>query len=660
MRAISVLLVEHTTADADSLVRELERSEWLVDHAVVDSERRLVEELAARAWHIVISDFAMPTLTALSALNIVKAADETLPFICVSGTAGEEAAVAVLQAGADDFLVKGKLARLSFAVERALRESAERKARREAESAMRRSEERLRAVIDSMGDTVFTVSVDLKHDRIFGRRATPSGFAGARLLGRGPLDIWGSVLGGAMQTAMRRALAGERTMHEWSIELSDTTLHYQTAYSALKSESGQIIGVVGTERDVTSQKLTDARLLAADRMASVGILASGIVHELKNPLAALAANVELALGEVNAWGELDMNTNLSLKTDLEASSEQRGFDRMRAELRDAHECSGRIRDVVNDLDVLSRSDVVEAVPVNIKAVIEDALRITANQTRHSATIVKRYTSVPCVLGNESRLGQLMRNLIMNAVQAIPPGSADHNQITLALSADPSGRVVIEVTDTGVGVDANVARRLFTPYFAVNPVGRGISLELAICQRIVSALGGRISARSGPSEGSTFRVELPSAHISAAPSDPAQPTPASVDHDVRRGRLLFIDDDTLVLKLLTRLFEADHETVATHSASDALTIVAEQKAFDLIFCDVMMPNTSGIAFFEKLAQIAPELSDRVVFMTGGAFNSVAQQFLAQVPNPHVAKPFDLAAIRALVQARVADRSDALLH
>jgi CheY-like chemotaxis protein len=75
---------------------------------------------------------------------------------------------------------------------------------------------------------------------------------------------------------------------------------------------------------------------------------------------------------------------------------------------------------------------------------------------------------------------------------------------------------------------------------------------------------------------------------------------------------------------------------------------------------MMPNTSGITFFEKLAQIAPEHSDRVVFMTGGAFNATAQQFLAQVPNPHVAKPFDLATIREIVKARVNDRNSATLH
>jgi CheY-like chemotaxis protein len=131
-------------------------------------------------------------------------------------------------------------------------------------------------------------------------------------------------------------------------------------------------------------------------------------------------------------------------------------------------------------------------------------------------------------------------------------------------------------------------------------------------------------------------------------------------NVRRGRLLFIDDDRLVLKLLTRLFESEHETVATLSANDALALVAQQQSFDLIFCDVMMPNTSGITFFERLEQVAPQLSDRVVFMTGGAFNAIAQQFLARVPNPHVAKPFDLAAIRALVRARVSMRETAVLH
>jgi len=656
MRAISVLVIEHSVADADLLVRELERSEWLVDHAVVTSERRLVEELARRSWDLVISDFAMPGLGAIAALNIVKSADEDLPFICVSGTAGEEAAVAVLQAGADDFLVKGKLARLSLAIERALRESTERKARREAESAMQRSEERLRAVVESMGDTVFTTDLELRHDRIFGRRATPSGVASTRLLGRNALEIWGEQLGAAMQAAMQRARGGERSMHEWSLELPDTTLYFQTCYTALKSESGKTIGVVGTERDITQQKLMDARLLVADRMASVGILASGIVHEIKNPLAALAANVELALSEVSSLAAAGGGT------------ERRLVDRLQAELSDADECSGRIRHVVNDLDVLSRTDSVEIKSVDLAGALETALRITAHQTRHCASIVRELGAVPPVLGDEARLGQLFRNLIMNAVQSIPPGDADHNRITITTSAQESEqRVVIEVRDTGRGMDPEVARRMFTPFSTAKPVGHGIGLGLAICHRIVSSLGGRISARSTPGEGSVFRVELPSAagaRESAAPTQAAArsaaPSRPPVERAARRGRLLLIDDDRLVLKLLTRLFEPEHDAVATLSASDALDIVCEQGPFDLIFCDLMMPNTSGMTFFEKLAKSAPEAADRVVFMTGGAFNPEAQRFLSNVPNAHVAKPFDLDAVRALVQKRIRDNDRTVLH
>ena len=648
MRAISVLVVENSAADAESLMRELERSEWLVDHAVANSERRLVEELAHRSWDLVISDFSLPGLHGLQALNIVKAADQDLPFICVSGTAGEEAAVAVLQAGADDFLVKGKLARLSLAIERALRESSERKARTQAESAVRRSEERLRAVVESMGDTVFTVDLELRHDRIFGRRATPSGFASTRLLGRTAVEIWGEPLGSAMQNAMKRALGGERTMHEWTVELSDASLHFQTCFTALRSESGNIIGVVGTERDVTLQKLTDARLLAADRMASVGILASGVAHEIKNPLAAIAANVELAVGDVTSLNE-------------NASAQQKpALQRLVAELADARESSARIRHMVQDLGVLSRGETDVTQPVDLHETIEAALRVTANQTRHAATIVRKFGSIPAVLGTEARLGQLLRNLIMNAVKAIPAGDANHNEIRITTHAggtDDAKRVVLEVADTGPSMNENTARRLFTPYFTTKPVGHGIRLELAICHRIVTSLGGTIAARSGGGTGNVFRVELPSANAAPEHKDAAPAHASSTPPSPRRGRLLLIDDDRLVLNTLSRVFEREHEAVATLSASEALKIVAEQGPFDVIFCDLMMPNTSGMSFYEKLAKTSPRVADKVVFMTGGAFSADAEKFLTQVQNAHVAKPFDLEQVRALVRSRIAGEAGA---
>jgi CheY-like chemotaxis protein/two-component sensor histidine kinase len=371
-------------------------------------------------------------------------------------------------------------------------------------------------------------------------------------------------------------------------------------------------------------------------------LASGVAHEIKNPLAAIAANVELAANDVTCLQEA-------------ASAGQKPvLQRLVAELADARESSARIRHVVQDLGVLSRSDSDITKPVDLHEVLETALRVTANQTRHAASIVRKYGSVPAVLGNEARLGQLFRNLIMNAVKSIPAGDANRNEIritTQVSGAENAKRVVIEVADTGPSMDENMARRLFTPYFTTKPVGHGIGLELAICHRIATSLGGSIVARGGTGTGNVFRVELPSAGVPAPQhadvTQSVEPSPTT-----RRGRLLLIDDDRLVLNTLSRVFEREHEAVATLSASEALTIVAEQGPFDLIFCDLMMPNTSGMSFYEKLAKTSPRLADKIVFMTGGAFSADAEKFLMQVRNAHVAKPFDLEQVRALVRSRIA--------
>jgi len=650
MRAISVLVVERSPAEAAPVIRELERTEWIVDHQIVSNERRLMEELSDRKWDLVISEYSMPGLHALTALNLVKAEDESLPFICVSSNSGEEAALSLLQAGADDFLIKGKLARLPLSIERAVRDASERKARREAELAAQRSEARLRAVIESMGDTVFTVDLELRHDRIFGRRATPAGFASTRLLGRTPLEIWHAPLGTAMQAAMKRALTGERTLHEWSVELPDATLHFQTCLTALKSESGQTIGVVGTERDVTQQKLTDARLLAADRMASVGMLASGIAHEIKNPLAALSANVELALGEA---------ANVSRTVN---GAQQAAIERLLAELTDADECSDRIRHVVHDLDALTQIEVPPTTAVDVNAVLETALRITDNQTRHAAKIERRFSQVPRVLGDDARLGQLFRNLILNAVSAIPSGHADINRITLTTGTSTVQQVtqtIVEVADTGHVMNPDHARKLFSALFSSKPIDPSVGLGLAIAHRIVHSLGGRISARSEPGIGNVFRVELPSAPADVNLVQATAPQPDGIGTQSRRGRVLIIDDERLVLKTLARFFEPEHDTVTTTSASDALTLISEQGPFDLIFCDLMMPNTSGMKFLSMLRDKAPELTDKVVFMTGGAFDDEAQRFLDSVQNAHVAKPFDLQAVRTLVRQRINDNDRKLL-
>jgi CheY-like chemotaxis protein len=296
-------------------------------------------------------------------------------------------------------------------------------------------------------------------------------------------------------------------------------------------------------------------------------------------------------------------------------------------------------------------------------VLVSALRITDNQTRHAAKIERRFGQVPRVLGDDARLGQLFRNLILNAVSAIPSGHADVNRITITTSTSTvqqNTQTVVEVADTGRVMNPEHARKLFSALFSSKPIDPGVGLGLAIAHRIVHSLGGRISARSEPGIGNVFRVELPSAPMEMDLEQAMDPQPDSASSGVRRGRVLIIDDERLVLKTLARFFEPEHDTVTTTSASEALTIVAEQGPFDLIFCDLMMPNTSGMKFLSMLRDKAPELVDRVIFMTGGAFDDEAQRFLDSVQNAHVAKPFDLHAVRNLVRQRINDNDRKALH
>jgi CheY-like chemotaxis protein len=249
------------------------------------------------------------------------------------------------------------------------------------------------------------------------------------------------------------------------------------------------------------------------------------------------------------------------------------------------------------------------------------------------------------------------NLIVNAAQAIPEGRANDHEIRLSarMQADEAGHggadgktVVIEVQDTGSGIPPEVQRRLFTPFFTTKD-GVGTGLGLSICQRIVSQMGGEISLETWPGRGTRFRVTLPAAEV-AAPPAPAPPRVPS--QPLRRGRILIIDDEILLGQALRRALEPDHDTVATPSAKEALARLAAGETFDLILCDLIMPQMTGIELYGALREQSPEHAARMVFLTGGAFTAKGRAFLDQTQNLVIEKPVDVQTIRALVNERIA--------
>jgi signal transduction histidine kinase len=241
------------------------------------------------------------------------------------------------------------------------------------------------------------------------------------------------------------------------------------------------------------QRRLQEQLMVAERMASVGTLAAGVAHEINNPLAAVVANLELALRTVER-----------LPPELPDLAE------LRAELRDAHEAAHLVRQIVRDVKVFSRSVDERAGPVDVRQVLDSTVRMAWNEIRHRARLLKQYDAVPPVWTTDARLGQVFLNLLINAAQAIEIGHVDSNQIRLATRTDDRGRAVVEISDTGVGISAENLGRIFAPFFTTKPPGSGTGLGLSISHRIVQELGGELRLTSETGRGTIATVALPAA------------------------------------------------------------------------------------------------------------------------------------------------------
>jgi PAS domain S-box-containing protein len=387
--------------------------------------------------------------------------------------------------------------------------------------------------------------------------------------------------------------------------------------------SGGVICV----RDTTGRRESEAQLFATDRLASVGTLAAGVAHEINNPLAAVIANLELAVADLQAAG---MGGEL-----LE-------------EVRDAREAAERVRLIVRDLRLFSRAEEPRRVRVDVREVLESTLRMAWHEIRHRARLVKAFDEVPLVEANEARLGQVFLNLVINAAHAIPEGRAETNQIRVATHEEDQ-RVLIEIADTGVGMSNELLEHIFTPFFSTRPTGIGTGLGLPICRRLVEDIGGELRVTSRPGKGSTFTILLPAADAVPEPPTPSRPLQSSPGP--RRGRVLVIDDDPMVAAAVRRTLSGDHDVVTKNLSEEALELLRQGARFDVILCDVMMPNMTGVDFWRELERFAPEDTRRIVFLTGGAFATQARQFLDSVPNLHIDKPFVPEALRAIVRERV---------
>jgi signal transduction histidine kinase len=370
-------------------------------------------------------------------------------------------------------------------------------------------------------------------------------------------------------------------------------------------------------RDLEARKQLEAHAAAADRMAVVGTLTAGIGHEINNPLAVILANLSYVTEH--------------LPEDVEPA--------VREALHDAQASARRAGEIIQNMRVFVQTTSTSE-HADVRRVVNTTVQMVANEIRHHARLEVDVDDTPPAALPESQLGQLLLNLLTNAAHALRENADNEVRVEVRAGA---GKVTIRVSDTGGGIPAEAQARIFEPFFTTKPIGVGTGLGLWVCHHIVTSAGGEITLERSSDAGTTFRIDLPVARASQM-SLPTLPAPLGS----LRGRVLVIDDDSAIRRSISRFIKNRHDLTVVDSGEAALELIEGGQRFDVILCDMMMPEMDGAELFTQLEAVAPTQATRIIFMTGGAFTPRTKSFLEPLRNRLLEKPFEAVQLEAKIQ------------
>jgi PAS domain S-box-containing protein len=485
--------------------------------------------------------------------------------------------------------------------------------RLEDQAELRRAQEEARALFELAADGIF-----ISDSR---GRYLDVNTAGQRLLGYSPDELRGMTMVDLIEpenltaNPLRLDLVhtGATSLHQRRLRRKDGSV-VEVEISATRLPNGTVQGIV---RDLTERNRLLSELVQADRLASVGQLAAGIAHEINNPLAYVSLNLSLLLRQLGSKAPHDELVGV-------ATEAQSGVDLVAA--------------LVRDLRMLTSGSEERAEAVEVRHVAEQALRITAHHLRQRARVVTEFADVPPVRATPRKLEQVLINLLVNAAQAIAPGALERNEVALRVRREGEW-CVIEVSDTGSGIPPEVQPRLFEPFFTTR-ASEGTGLGLPISQGIIQGFGGQLTFETGIGRGTTFFVRLPLMRRVTSVTPPVPMKPAG---HLDGLAVLVVDDEPGIRRGLARLLRGCDVAEAA-DGQEALARL-EERTFDLVVSDVVMPKLGGVELHTELGRRVPSMARRVVFMTGAVADERMRTALDATGCPVLAKPFRLEELEA---------------
>ncbi len=386
-------------------------------------------------------------------------------------------------------------------------------------------------------------------------------------------------------------------------------------------DDGEVYRVVGTGEDITNRRLRDQQVRRAERLASVATLVGGVAHELNNPLHAI-----LNFAQLLALDEPDPERREDLATI------QREAERM-----------GRI---VADLKQIARSSLGESMDISSFDLNELVrLVVRAQHVRPGAERVRLDLELDedlePIRGDRVQIEQLITSLVANGIDAVEADSGQRRAVVIVRTRAVPAGVILEVEDTGVGIQANLLQRIFDPFFTTKPPGEGTGLGLSLVHRAVEDHSGEIRIESAVGIGTTVRVELP---LSGPRSDDDSPAPLLASTAAEPIRILVIDDEPSVRSVLSRHFGRAGHTVVEATDGDSAVRLLDTIRFDVVVSDVRMPGLSLEELLERLDERG--LGERVILLTGdsSALGALPPGF----DVPIFDKPVNLAALKDVVE------------
>jgi two-component system, cell cycle sensor histidine kinase and response regulator CckA len=620
---LNVLIVEDSEDDMLLLLRELRRGGYAVTHAHVQTPVTMEEALEQQSWDIVISDYTMPAFNALDALKMLQRRGLDIPFLIVSGTIGEETAVAAMKAGAQDYLLKGNLARLVPAVERELREAEDRQRRYSAEQALALSEDRFKTLCVSAPLAIFQCDAEGKSVYVNPLWEQISGLSAQESLG----DVWlQSIHPDDRETVIESWQCTIAQRQSWVSEHrlltpQGETRWVRTLVSPMHSSQGQFLGYVGTVENITEKKSLEAQFLRAQRLESLGTLASGIAHDLNNILTPIIGIVQLLPIKIT---NLDPQTKRLLK--ILNESTHRGSDLVK--------------------QILSFTLGVEGKPAITQ--VSHLLREIHNIIRHTfPKNIELSTELPpdlwLIPADATLLHQVFMNLCVNARDAMPKGGTlsitaenleiDENYVRMNLDAQVGPYVVITIGDTGIGIPPKNLDRIFDPFFTTKEIGKGTGLGLSTVLGIVKSHRGFINTDTELDKGTQFKVYLPATDIREIEAVVNAAPPMG------QGELiLVVDDEGAVQEVMKVTLETHgYKAMTASDGVEAIALYAEYKReISVVVLDMMMPALDAAITIRTLSKLNPQV--QIVAMSGLVTYESVMETLSDKVQAFLAKPF----------------------